>query len=179
MQTSLTFKLLTQSDFPLLLAWLEEPHVKAWWDADVSWTPELIQEKYRSYVDGYKLEHGERKKIEAYIICADDMPIGYIQLYNAYDFARSEPLVDLPESLGAFDMFIGQKEYLGKGIGSQALMLFLETVCAQKYAYVFADPEIENKQAIRAYEKAEFKKIRENSDSGDVWMLYEEPEEKV
>lgn len=172
------FKLLTQADFPLLLKWLESPHVKMWWDSDVHWTSELIQEKYQTYVNGYKIEQGERKKIEAYIVYADDTPIGYIQLYNAYDFVRAVPLVGLPASLAAFDMFIGEKEYLGKGIGSHILATFIEQFCTNKYAYVFADPAIENKQAIRAYEKVGFEIVKENSESGEVWMLYVVPEGK-
>ena len=168
----ITFKSLSESHFPLLLAWLKQPHVKAWWDAEVTWTPALIQEKYGTYVKGYKVENGEAKKIDAYIIYTDEVPSGYIQIYNAYDFARSAPLIGLPESLAAFDIFIGEKEYLGKGFGSQALQLFLETFYQHSYAYVFADPEIGNSGAIKAYEKAGFKKIRENGDIGDVWMLY-------
>jgi len=30
-----TFQPLAISHFPLLLQWLETPHVKAWWDQDV------------------------------------------------------------------------------------------------------------------------------------------------
>ena len=52
---NITFTSLTESHFPLLLKWLETTHVKLWWDQDVKWTPELIQEKYGSYVKGYKL----------------------------------------------------------------------------------------------------------------------------
>lgn len=63
--------------------------MKAWWDRDVTWTPELIREKYGSYVKGYKLDKGVRKKIKGYIISVKDGPIGYVQTYNAYDFPRT------------------------------------------------------------------------------------------
>lgn len=84
----ITFTPLAKPHFPLLLKWLEAPHVKAWWDTDVHYTPELIQEKYGSYVDGYKQIGSERKPIHAFIIYFDDAPIGYIQYYNAYDLLR-------------------------------------------------------------------------------------------
>lgn len=61
----ITFTPLAESNFPLLQKWLETPHVKAWWDQDVKWTPELIQEKYRDYVEGYKIENGIAKTIKA------------------------------------------------------------------------------------------------------------------
>lgn len=167
------FRRLAVSDFSLLLKWLKEPHVKAWWDKEIEWTSELIQEKYDTYVQGYKLEKGKRKKIDAYIICIDDTSIGYIQAYNAYDFERSIPLIGLPQSLAAIDMCIGAKEYLGKGIGSQALKEFLEFFCNHNYAFIFVDPEKENSAAIKMYEKVGFKKIRDDKSSDEVWMLYE------
>jgi len=48
----ITFTPLQESHFPLLLKWLETPHVKAWWDKDIHWTPELIKKRYASYVQG-------------------------------------------------------------------------------------------------------------------------------
>ena len=62
------FAPLSETHFPLLLKWLEQPHVKAWWDRDISYTQALVEEKYTSYVDGYKLENGEKKTISAFII---------------------------------------------------------------------------------------------------------------
>ena len=164
---------LTKSHFSLLLKWLETPHVKAWWDQDVKWTSELIQKKYANYIKGYKLENGVAKTIKAYIICGDSVPIGYIQIYSAYDFARSKPLTGLPSSLAAFDVLIGEESYLKQGLGSQAIEQFLKKH-GNIYTHVFADPENTNLAAIRAYEKAGFKKIIEQSDTGELWMICEQ-----
>lgn len=57
---TITFEPLAESYFSLLLKWLEAPHVKAWWDWDVTWTPELIPEKFGSYVKGYQPVTGVR-----------------------------------------------------------------------------------------------------------------------
>lgn len=146
------------------------PHVKAWWDKDVDWTPELIREKYISYVKGYKLENGVAKAISSYIIAIDDTPIGYIQLYNAYDFFRSKPLTGLPSSLAAFDIFIGEELYLKKGISSKAIAQFLREY-GKSYTHILADPECTNLAAIRAYEKSGFKKMNEQPDGGKIWMI--------
>ena len=169
----ITFTLLAESHFPLLLKWLETPHVKAWWDQDVKWTPALIEEKYADYVKGYKLDNGVAKAISAHIIYADNTPIGYIQIYNAYDFARGEPLIGLPSSLAAFDVLIGEKAYLKQGIGSQAIVQFLKEH-GTSYTYVFADPENTNLAAISAYEKAGFKKSTKQPATGEVWMIREQ-----
>ena len=47
----------------LFLKWLEMPHIKLWWDKDIEWSLELIEQKYSSYVRGYKLENNEPKNI--------------------------------------------------------------------------------------------------------------------
>ncbi|MGI4775498.1 MAG: GNAT family N-acetyltransferase [Janthinobacterium lividum] len=93
------------------------------------------------------------------IILFDDQPIGYIQLYSAYDFPRSRLLVDLPQSLAAFELFIGETDYLRKGLGPTILSQLLKKFC--KYDYIFAYPDKENIVAIKTYEKAKFKKISE------------------
>jgi aminoglycoside 6'-N-acetyltransferase len=100
------------------------------------------------------------------------MPIGYIQIYNAYDFARSKPLEGLPLKLGAFDIFIGEEICLKRGIGARVIVQFFKNH-GDAYTHIFADPSIENITAIRAYEKAGLKKIEEQLDTGEVWMIRE------
>ena len=68
---NITFEPLLESHFPLLLKWLETPHVKAWWDRDIKWTHQSIQQKYSTYVNRYKLDNDISKPINAYIICVD------------------------------------------------------------------------------------------------------------
>jgi len=167
---NLVFKTLSKMDFKLLLKWLEEPHVKAWWDQDTHWTSDLIYKKYLSYTKGYTLENGTMKAIHAYIMYMNDGPIGYIQLYNAYDFTRSVPLIGLPQSLAAFDVFIGEKQFLNRGIGAKAIAHFLDEY-AHAYAYAFADPERTNISAIRAYKKAGFKEAVPQPSAQEIWLL--------
>lgn len=167
----ITFESLTTLHFPLLLQWLEAPHVKAWWDQDVTYTLDTVKEKYGSYVEGYKVEQGHKKAMHAYIFYIDAVPVGYVQLYDAYDFARSVSLIDLPKPLAAFDIFIGESDCLHKGIGSKVLEVSLEKLLDKKYTNVFADPDVSNSRAIRAYEKAGFKIVSQAYDATVVWMI--------
>ena len=82
---TIAFRNLSEHDFPLLLKWLETPHVKRWWDSEVVWTLDKITQKYSSYVKQYKIENGKKRSIFAFIIVLDDQPIGYIQYYDACD----------------------------------------------------------------------------------------------
>jgi aminoglycoside 6'-N-acetyltransferase len=146
-----------------MLLWLETPHVKAWWDTDVVWTPELIHKKFGDYIHGFKWQDGVKKPMHAFIIHVDGTPIGYIQAYNAYDFPRDAPLTDLPPNLAAFDMFIGDANYLGKNIGSQALHQFISTYLAPTFTHVLADPDPKNLAACASYEKAGFTWVNETT----------------
>lgn len=167
------FTPLQKSHFPLLLKWLESPHVKVWWDPNVQWTPQLIKEKYGTYVQGYKIEKGVRKPIQAYIICLNDIPMGYVQLYNIHNFAEDYPdvLEGLPDSLAALDFFVGEKEFLGKGLTSIILQQFLKEYVDPSYEACFVDPDTANIIAIRAYEKAGFKIIQMIQQGKVTWML--------
>lgn len=159
----ITFLSLDDSHFPLLLKWLETPYVKEGWHARKSWTPQQIQEKYDSYIQGYRVdESGNPRPLQAYVIYDQEVPIGYIQAYDVRDFPRdySCNLGDLPLRCAALDFYIGEPEYLGKGIGAQALELFLKDYIFPHFKAAFVDPEVTNTRAIQTYEKAGFKKIK-------------------
>lgn len=164
---ALSFEQLSRDHFSLLLKWLNKSHVKKWWDQDIVYTYEIIEEKYSSYTEGYKLENSIKKPISAFIIYLDDKPIGYIQIYNTYDFMRTKSLKDLPRSLGSVDFFIGEEEYLRRGIGVEILKVF----DYQNFEYILVDPDINNIAAIKTYEKAGFKKIVDHTDVNEVWMI--------
>lgn len=170
---TILFKPLQDSHLPLLLKWLETPHVKVWWDKEIQWTLELIEEKFGPYVQVYKLEQGVRKPFQAYIIYVDEVPMGYIQLYNAHDFPRDYTcsLEELPMSLAALDFFIGEEEYLGKGLGSHILKQFLEEYVDSFYDACFVDPDTANIRVVRVYEKTMFRVIKTAKEGTVTWML--------
>lgn len=153
---NITFEPLHESHFSLLLKWLENSHVKKWWDQDITYTMDQVRNKYTTYVKGYKLINGVQKAIRSFIICIDKVPVGYIQMYDVYDFPQSVPLIGLPQNVGGVDILIGEEEYLGRGNGSIILKQFLETYVFANYRYAFADPEFRNETAVKAYEKAGF-----------------------
>ncbi len=170
----LHFKPLAETDVPLLLKWLEELHVKAWWDQGANWTLDLIKQKYASYINGYKLDQGVKKPIHAYLALIDEMPIAYLQFYNAWDFERDVSLDSniLPKSLAALDIYIGESGFLKKGFTPIILQKFLLEQVKPLFAHCLVDPDIQNTSAIRAYEKAGFKIIETPSQS-IRWMLWD------
>lgn len=137
----LTLRLLTAADFPLLLAWLEKPHVKAWWD-DGDDTLEKVAHHYRDQSPTHErfilLQHDPAAGVEP-------RPIGYLQ----YELD--------PAGCVSIDQFIGEEELLSQGIGTQAIKLLLDYIDTRHTPrMVTVDPHPDNLRAIRCYEKVGF-----------------------
>ncbi|MBA8666786.1 acetyltransferase [Holosporaceae bacterium 'Namur'] len=169
---NISFKPLNKKHFGLLLKWLNTPHVRKWWDTDIIWTKHSIEEKYHTYVKGFKLTNSKEKPIYPYIITIDDKEVGYIQYYNAYDFPREGYIISgMPESLASIDIFIGEVEFVGKGLGVGLVAKFLDEYVFSQFESIFIDPDINNKAAIHAYEKAGFKAVKQEIDLSVIWMI--------
>ncbi len=166
---NINFDPLCEHHSPLMLKWLQSPHVKKWYDSDITHTLDTIEKKYTLRAQDQSSLSASSKSIQAYIILVNQTPIGYIQMYNAHHFSRTPEIDNLPSSLGAFDIFIGEPSSTNIGIGSKAIKLFLENYMFPLYRYVFADPEYTNEIAVRAYEKAGLT-IIQRKDSV-FWML--------
>lgn len=167
---NITFEPLTESHFPLLLKWLNSPHVKAWWDKDVDWNADLI---YQKYYDRVHTNLDVTKPVYGFIILYNDIPIGYVQYYNVHDFEREfdVPTTTLPDSCAGVDLYIGAPEFIGKGIGHAALEQFVNEYVFTKFSYAFVDPHPSNTNAIKAYERAGFYKIDKPKETKDIWMI--------
>ncbi|MHA1558480.1 MAG: GNAT family N-acetyltransferase [Alphaproteobacteria bacterium] len=159
----INFQPLDFCHFKLLHQWMNTQYVSRWWGENRDfWSIKDIKDKYRTYVDGYKIMNGERKTIHGFVIYLDYKPVGYIQYYNAYDFPRKEgyKLTGFPESLALIDVYIGEKDYVGKGIGPKFIKQFLEEYVWQDFDACLVDPDKKNDFAIRAYTKVGFQIVK-------------------
>ncbi len=135
----LKFRLITFDDFPLMLEWLSKDHVKQWWN-DGDDTLERVASHYEA----------ESSDVVRFILVEtdedDEKPIGYFQYYFVSD-----------GSIG-IDQFIGEEDYINRGVGEKAIRMFIELIMEQrKPARIILDPSPDNKRAIRCYEKVGFK----------------------
>jgi aminoglycoside 6'-N-acetyltransferase len=148
----ITFRELREPDLPLMHRWLNAPHVRRWWYAEGSSYKE-IEEHYLPGIEA-------RDATKLFLILYENSPIGFVQSYriSAEDDETYAGLVEVANSAGV-DLFIGEPEYLYRGLGSHVIRRFLSE-------HVFSDPEIEacvigpetkNAAAIRAYEKSGFR----------------------
>ena len=145
----ITFRPVQHEDIPDLHRWRNEPHVLQWWyeDDDSEPTLEVVAKNYGPDYDD---------KEHRYIIERDGRSIGYIQMYLLSDWPDYAKLIQ--EEGAGIDLFIGEPDLINKGIGTEVIDRFVEDVvfADASIAQCVIDPEIRNRAAIRAYEKAGF-----------------------
>lgn len=157
----ISFTPLQETHFADLLRWLNTEHVRQWWGDETCWTLEAIQQKYASYVSGFKEVANEHKPIHAYIIECAKKPIGYIQYYDVNDFPRmGYELTQTAQNTAGMDLYIGEPQYLRKNLSTQIIQTFLTAYVKPNFVACFVDPESSNLAAIRTYEKCGFKLLK-------------------
>jgi RimJ/RimL family protein N-acetyltransferase len=141
------FDPVTESDLPLLVRWLAEPHVSAWWDCDA--TLEAVREDFLPEPP----DPGDYR----YIVRRDGQAIGYIQSYVAIDTGSGWWKGYTDPTVRGIDQFIGDPGLVNRGIGTAMVRAFcLELFADPEVTAIQLDPDPANARAIRCYEKAGF-----------------------
>lgn len=140
---TIAFRGLEEADLPLLLKWLQRPHVLEWWDEGED-AIEKVREAY-----------GPEKGIGRYIATLsvpgrfEQMPFGFFQHYRVDDDTVS------------IDQFMGVPELVGKGLGTVSVRRFTEMIFTEiAPRRIILDPAPDNFRAIRCYEKAGFRHFK-------------------
>ena len=155
--TDISFRRLCEGDLPLLHKWLNTDFVMEWYQTSDR-SMKGIQQKYVPRITG-------AEPCCVYIVTIGGEEVGLIQTYKLVDYPTYYAHLDVEQDdcSSTMDVFIGNERYLHKGFGSKIIERFLEKV-------VFADPTVEkcyiepatgNTVAMKAYEKAGFKFIKE------------------
>lgn len=139
-------------DYALMARWLSDERVLACYEGrDKPHSMALVREKYgpRALQD---------ENVTPCIMQVERRPIGYMQYYPAdveeYSFEEHG-------NVYAIDLFIGEPDLWGQGIGTAFVRLLLRYLFEQVGAdWVILDPHVDNPRALRAYEKAGFRKIK-------------------
>jgi aminoglycoside 6'-N-acetyltransferase len=153
------FRPVEKGDLLLVKGWLLAPHVAEWWsDADEAVT------EIAGIIDG--------SPVKPFIVTLLGRPIGYIQAYDPHE-EIDHPYQDQPRGTVGIDQFIGLRELTGLGHGPAMIQAFCRRLFADGVRRVVTDPDPANRNAIRAYEKAGFKKddIR-TTEYGTVLMMH-------
>lgn len=167
---SFSFEPLKEDDLALMCNWLQEPLIKKYYGKGQCITLDEIKAKYMPRILG-------TKNVPSFIICSDEIPIGFIQYYlltehlpegiSGYENALFMQY-DTSDMVG-IDCFIANAVNRGKGLGSQLINKFIADLV--RFRAVIVDPDQHNLQAINCYKKAGFKDTNYSEDPNYLVMI--------
>lgn len=136
-----------------LRLWLQRPHVARWWGDPQQQLEDCLS---RPADGGHAL------------ILAGGTPVGYLRWQRP---SRKEldaaGLSEIPRDAVDIDIMIGEQQYIGHGIGPRALTLLVEQLSQSGgFSLAVLATSVKNRAAIRAYQKAGFRRLREFDDPG-------------
>src|SRR4029453_4502348 len=140
------FRPMSEADLPLGKRWLAEPHVMQWW-GDTYQQFEIVSGDL------------EVEAMDQFIVATDERSFGYLQCYNPEAWPDNGLGVH-PRGTRGIDQFIGQPDMVDRGHGSAFICSFIDRLLAAGASRVITDPDPANVRAIRAYEKAGFRRDR-------------------
>jgi aminoglycoside 6'-N-acetyltransferase len=137
-------------DYDRIVAWRNSPHVREWWDPD---DLPLTQAAAAAELGP---GNGDDSTMSCIIELAGQ-PVGFVQFYpwdveQTYLEGRG---LSLPEGSWGLDIFIGERELVGKGVGSRTVRLLCDHLFAERGAPAVAlITETGNARAQAAYARA-------------------------
>jgi aminoglycoside 6'-N-acetyltransferase len=156
------FRPMTTADLPGVERWLAQPHVAQWWGDP--------KEQF-ALVSG-DLGHPSMKQ---FIVELAQRPLAYLQCYDPAAWPR-HGFGDLPAGARGIDQFIGAADMVDRGHGSALIRAFADDLLQSGTPLVLTDPSPDNSRAIRAYEKAGFRKARPvNTPDGAALLMVRNP----
>ncbi|WP_249127216.1 GNAT family N-acetyltransferase [Bradyrhizobium sp. U87765 SZCCT0110] len=141
-----SFAAMTAADLPTIRRWLATPDVARWW-RDVDTQLALISADL------------DDPAMAQWIVSCGGRPFAYLQCYDCPDGFESG-VGTQPACTHGIDQFIGEPDMIGRGHGSAFIRAFTDRLLASGTQRVITDPDPDNTRAVRAYEKAGFRKDR-------------------
>lgn len=146
---SVTLRLLSEQDLPLLHQWLNRPHVVPWWGGE---QPTLAEVRVK-----YLPRILAAERVTPYIGLLNGEPFAYAQSYIAMGSGDGwwPDLTD--PGVRGIDQTIGEPHLLDQGLGTALVKALVHQLFSDPaVTLVQTDPAPNNHRAIRCYEKAGF-----------------------
>lgn len=157
---------MTADDLPMLHDWLNRPHIVEWWQNERPTLAE-VREKYLPRVLA-------AERVTPYIGLVDGRPFAYAQSYIALGCGGGwwEEVTD--PGVRGIDQFIADSALLGQGLGTRLARTLVQRLFSDPAVTIIqTDPAPGNTRAIRCYEKAGFRRVKNivTPDGPAVYML--------
>ena len=140
-----------KDSYELMYKWCSQEFIYEWFEQR-KLSYEEIENKYKN-----KLLANQQ---QLFFINYNDNKIGFVQIYK-YDDKKSESLKKY-DSIYEYDIFIGESEYLSRGIGTQ-IIKYVNNYIYEKYLCdcIVLRPFKRNERAVKCYEKCGFEIVDE------------------
>ncbi|MDX3379312.1 GNAT family N-acetyltransferase [Streptomyces sp. ME02-6991-2A] len=154
----ITWRRLTEDDFPLLISWLERPHVARWWNHDPS--IEAVRRDFGPAVRG-------EEPSEELLAHLDGTPFGLMQRCRLADYpeylGEVATLIDVPSGAMTIDYLIGEPQLVGRGLGPQMIRAAVQAIWDEHpgASCVLVPVSAANRASWRALEKAGMRRVAE------------------
>lgn len=137
---------MTEGDLGTLERWVNAPHVAKWWDEN-----RTLEQLVAYYGPGLRGEEAVRY----WIWEVNGRSVGFCQDYRISDHPDYALLCGRPDAIG-FDYVIGEVAYVGRGLGTSLLWVFLRDIVVPAYdgaTELFAAPDHRNAGSLRVLAK--------------------------
>ncbi|MFJ7326071.1 GNAT family N-acetyltransferase [Streptomyces cyaneofuscatus] len=154
----ITWRRLTEDDFPLLISWLEQPHVARWWNHETS--VEAVRRDFGPAVRG-------EEPSEELLAHLDGTPMGLLQRCGLADYpeylVEIAALVDVPAGAMTIDYLIGEPQLVGRGLGPRMIRSAVQAIWDEHPGApcVLVPVSAANRASWRALEKAGMRRVAE------------------
>jgi AacA4 family aminoglycoside N(6')-acetyltransferase len=165
-----TLRPMTEHDLPMLHEWLNRPHIVEWWGGEHP-TLDEVRAKYLPRVLA-------EDNVTPYIGMLGERPFAYAQSYVAMGSGGGWWEDETDPGVRGIDQSIGEPELLGKGLGTQLVRALGDMLLADPaVTRLQTDPDPRNLRAIRCYEKAGFRRVKNivTPDGAAVYMVQDRP----
>jgi aminoglycoside 6'-N-acetyltransferase len=145
---SISFRLLSRSDFLLIQQWLLKPHVIAWWHESLDLLG--IEAKYGPRIDGIEPTH-------VFVIEYCKRPVGWIQRYRWSDYPAHAQIMGADAESAGIDLAVGEQDMIEIGLGPTAIRKFVDEIIFldPTIREVLTDPEENNLRSLGAFKKVD------------------------
>lgn len=140
-----------KDSYELMYKWCSQEFIYEWFEQR-KLSYEEIENKYKN-----KLLANQQ---QLFFINYNNNKIGFVQIYK-YDDKKSESFKKY-DSIYEYDIFIGESEYLSRGIGTQ-IIKYVNNYIYEKHLCdcIVLRPFKRNKRAVKCYEKCGFEIVDE------------------
>jgi len=165
MVAEISYRPLEAGDVPLMADWLNRPHLRRFYQHEPI-SQAGVAEKYGPRI------RGEVPTFSS-LALLDGAPLGYLQCYRVADWPEWQKTIGVEQGI-SIDLFVGEPELIGRGIGRRMLDGYVAQVAFPRFPdeqLCWIGHELENTRARACSASVGFSPVRQYDEDGARYVL--------